>query len=133
MWTESTSRGVIKVKIEQNTISRDWTILYKGRRFFVNLTESDGQTLMLCNRSNWEISEETEDGIEELHGYVFKDSTAAERQQAQENVRLIEKLIAFCIDNWDNEFMHEVQDDLWGQKGHLEGQKQLQDNDEGGQ
>ena len=57
----------------------------------------------------------------------------AERQQAQENVQLIEKLMAFCIDNWDNEFMHEVQDDLWGKKGHLDAQKQRQDDDEGSQ
>ena len=120
------------MKIEQNTICRDWTVLYEGRRFFVNFTESDGQTLMLCNRNNSEVSEETEDRIEELHGCVFKDSTAAERQQGQENVKLIEKLIAFCIDNWDNEFMHELQDELWGQKGHLEGQKESQNNDESG-
>jgi hypothetical protein len=55
----------------------------------------------------------------------------AEQQQAQENVQLIEKLMAFCIDNWDNEFMHEVQDDPWGKKGHLDAQKELQDHDEG--
>lgn len=44
-----------KMKIEQNTISRDWTVLHKGRRFFVNLTESDGQTLALCDRDKWQI------------------------------------------------------------------------------
>jgi hypothetical protein len=108
------------MKIEQNTISRDWTILHKGRRFFVNLTESDGQTLMLCNRNNWEVSEETDDGIEELSSFIFKDSGAAEQKQAEENAKLIEKLIAFCIENWDNEFMHELQDELWGQRGHLD-------------
>ena len=64
---------------------------------------------------------------------MFKDSSVKEQKQVRENVRLIEKLIAFCIDNWDNEFMHELQDELWGQKGHLDSQKDLQDNDEGGQ
>jgi hypothetical protein len=108
------------MKIEQNTISRDWTILHKGRRFFVNLTESDGQTLMLCNRNNWEVSEETDDGIEELSAYLFKDSSVVERKQAKENAKLIEKLIDFCVKNWDNEFMHEVQDELWGQRGNLD-------------
>ena len=59
-----------RMKIEQNTISRDWTVLYKGRRFFVNFTESDGQTLALCHRDNWEISEETDDGMQEFDAHV---------------------------------------------------------------
>ena len=106
------------MKIEQNIISRDWTVLHKGRRFYVNFSESDGQTLMLCNRGNWEVSEETDDGVEEL------DSCK------KESGRLVEELVAFCIDNWDNGFMHELQDDLWGLRGHLDGQKALQENGE---
>ena len=120
------------MRIEQNIISRDWTVLHKDRRFYVNFTESDGQTLALCNRDNWEITEETDDGVEEVNACVFKDSSAAEQRQAQENARLIEKLVAFCIENWDNEFMHEVQDELQGQRGHLDSQKESQDSDESG-
>ena len=45
------------MKVEQNIVSRDWTVLHKGRRFYVNFTESDVQTLALCNRDNWEVSE----------------------------------------------------------------------------
>ena len=120
------------MKIEQNTISRDWIVLHNGRGFFVNFTESDGQTLMLCNRSNWKITEETGDGVQEVSACVFKGSSAAELKQADENTGLIEKLIAFCIENWDNEFMHEVQDELWGQKGDLDAQKKSQDNDDEG-
>jgi len=107
--------------------------LYKGRRFFVNFTESDGQTLVLCNRNNWEITEQTEDGVENVSACVFKGSSAAEQRQAEENAELIEQLVAFCIDNWDNEFMHEVQDELRGQRGRLDVQKESQDSDEGGQ
>ena len=121
------------MKVEQNTISRDWIVLYKGRRFFVNFTESDGQNLVLGNRDNWEITEQTEDGVEGVSACVFKSSNEAEQRQAEENAELIEELIAFCIDNWDNEFMHEVQDELWGQKGDLDAQKKSQDNDEGNQ
>ncbi len=60
------------MEIEQNTISRDWTIVHEGRRFFVNFTNSDGQTLGLCNRENWQIHEETADGTEELNVYGSK-------------------------------------------------------------
>jgi hypothetical protein len=108
------------MRVEQNTISRDWAVFYKGRRFFVNFTESDGQTLVLCNRNNWEITEQTKDGVEDVSACVFKGSSAAEQRQAEENAELIEQLVAFCIENWDNEFMHEVQDELWGQKALLE-------------
>lgn len=61
-WTERrccAKTQMKKMKIEQNTISRDWTVLHEGRRFFVNFTDSDGQTLALCNRDNWEVHEET--------------------------------------------------------------------------
>ena len=100
------------MQIEQNIISRDWTIVHQGRRFYVNFIESDGQTLALCNRDHWQISEETEDGVVEFSVYIFKDSTLEERKIAEENCKLMAVLIAFCVDNWDNEFMHEVQDEL---------------------
>ena len=74
----------MKMRLEQNQISRDWTILHNGRRFYVNLTESDGQTLALCNRDNWEVWEQTEDGVEELSEYVFKSSTPREKKRAEQ-------------------------------------------------
>ena len=108
------------MKVEQNIVSRDWTVLHKGRRFYVNFTESDGQTLTLCNRDNWEVSEETEDGIEQFSACLFDDSTPEERMRAEKASRIIDELIAFCIDNWDNEFIQGVQDDLQAQRAFLE-------------
>ena len=60
------------MQLESNLISRDWTILHKGRTFYVNYTESDVHTLALMNRDNWEIVEETDDGQEELHVFFSK-------------------------------------------------------------
>lgn len=74
---------------------------------------------MLCNRDNWQITEETEAGIEELNACLFKESSAAEQKQAEENAKLIKKLIAFCMENWDNEFMREVKDKLHMQRARL--------------
>ena len=51
-----------EMEIEQNTISRDWTVLHEGRRFFVNFTDSDGQTLALCNRDTWEMEKSVRTG-----------------------------------------------------------------------
>lgn len=109
------------MKIEQNTISRDWTVLYKGRRFFVNFTESDGQTLALCNRDKWQIHEENKDSIEELNTCVFNKSSPEEREQAEEKAKIIDKLIGFCIRNLDNRFMQEVKEELEEQSKGLEG------------
>lgn len=107
------------MKIEQNTISRDWTVIHKGRRFYVNFTESDGQTLALCNRDNWEISEQTEGGIEELNGYIFKDMTAEQKRGVQKDAKIIEQLIMFCVENWDNGFMQQIREELEDQAASL--------------
>ena len=97
---------------ETNQISRDWTILHEGRTFYVNYTESDGQTLALLNRDNWEVLEETDDDTEELNVYVFKEDTPGQREKAQENTLLKEKLIRFCIENWDNKFIQEIKKEM---------------------
>ena len=98
-----------KMKIEQNTLSRDWTITHNGRTFFVNLTESDGQTLRLCNRDNWQIIEQTDHTTKELHPYTLRNSSQKEQKQADANATLIDQLIAHCIRNWQNPFMQELQ------------------------
>ena len=109
-----------EMKIEQNTISRDWTVWHKGRRFFVNFTESDGQTLALCNRENWQIDEETEDSIKELNAYVCHDSNPQEQEEAQKDAEMIDKLIGFCIRKWDNMFMQDMKENLEEQRKRLE-------------
>ena len=109
-----------RMQLETNRISRDWTILYDGRKFYVNFTESDGQTLALCNRDNWEVSEQTDEGTEELYIYVFKDDSKELRRKAEENFEIMKKLIRFCIEHWDNWFMEQIKDELGEQKEALE-------------
>lgn len=109
------------MQLEVNQISRDWTILHNGRKFYVNYTESDGQTLALCNRNNWEVWEETDDEVEELDEYVFKNDTPDEQAKAEKNSLLKEKLIRFCIENWGNQFMQELEEKLQEQKQLLGG------------
>ena len=107
--------------VTANQISRDWTVRHQGRTFYVNFTESDGQSLALCNRNNWEVWEETDDGVAELNEFVFKDDTAQERADVEENSLLKERLIRFCLENWDNKFIHELKEKLQGQKQLLGG------------
>ena len=108
------------MRVETNQISRDWTVLHNNRTFYVNYTESDGQTLALCNRNNWEVWEQTDDAVEEFNEYAFKDSTPEERARAKENSLLKEKLIRFGMENWDNRFMQEIKQKLQEQKELLE-------------
>lgn len=107
--------------LEINQISRDWTILHEGRRFYVNFTESDGQTLALCNRGHWEVWEETDEGTEELQVHAFQSDTPEEGEKVRENVALMEKLIQFCIENWDGQFMQETKATLQEQKELIRG------------
>jgi len=109
-----------EMKIKQNTISRDCTVSHEGRRFFVNFTDSDGQTLALCNRENWQIEEETEDGIEELNAYVFKGSSPEEKEQADENAKMMDKLIEFCLGHWEYEVSREMTKQMEMQKRRLD-------------
>ncbi len=108
------------MQLETNQISRDWTILHDGRKFYVNYTESDGQTLALCNRDNWEVWEETDEGTEELDIYVFKSDSEEKRRKAEENFEFMKKLIRFCVENWDNRFMEQIKEELSEQKEALE-------------
>lgn len=108
------------MKLEANQISRDWTVLHEGRTFYVNYTQSDGQTLALCNRDNWEVWEETEDGTEELDVYGFASDGSERRKERDENFELMKKLIRFCIEHWDNRFMREIEEDLQEQKEALD-------------
>ena len=88
-----------KMKIIQNTIIRDWFMEWQGKTFYVNFTASDGQTLALCNRDNWEVL--TGDG-EELGEYVMSGATAEDRKTAAGNAELKEQLVKFCMQNWDD-------------------------------
>jgi hypothetical protein len=107
------------MQLETNIISRDWTVIYKGRTFYVNYTEADCQTLALCNRGNWEVWQETDDGTEELNEYSFCDDKPEQKRQVRKNARLKEKLVKFCIDNWDNQFMQEIKEQFLEQKDLL--------------
>lgn len=109
------------MRLEANQISRDWTVLHDGRKFYVNYTDSDEQTLALCNRNNWEVWEETDEGTEELNGCALKSDTAEEQGKVQENSLLRERLIKFCMEHWDDLFMHEIRQKLQEQKALLEG------------
>ena len=80
------------MKIEQNTIRRDWQVSFKGKIYFVNFTYSDGQTLALLNRDYWEI---IDDGGEEVC-YAMDDDKLKLSEASQE------KIINFCIKNFLN-------------------------------
>ena len=108
------------MQLEANQISRDWTILHDGRKFYVNYTDSDTQTLALCNRDKWEVLEETDDGPQELDIYGFESDGPDEQGKADANFKLMKELIRFCIEHWDNRFIEEIEEDLQEQKEALE-------------
>ena len=86
-----------KIRLEQNTVSRDWHIIYKGKGYFVNFTYSDGQTLALCNRNLWEITDE--DGDDVVYG--LSD------EPAELNDEDITRIIDFCQKHWSFDGLEE--------------------------
>lgn len=85
-----------RIRIEQNTVSRDWHIIYKGKGYFVNFTYSDGQTLALCNRNLWEITDE--EGNDAVYGLN------REPELGEEDVT---RIIDFCQKHWDFDGLEE--------------------------
>lgn len=100
------------MKIEQNTLIREWIIKHEGRTLFVDFIESDVQIPALINHDNWEITEETDEGRMELNGDVFDSMTDPQQRIAKKEAALIKAVIRFCIEYWDNKFMQEVKQDL---------------------
>lgn len=82
------------MKIEQTTIQKTFEIMHKNKSYWVDYVNSDGQTLALINRNNWEIL--TEDG-ELLDIYLFKGDSKAKKLKVNKNRILADKLVEFCI------------------------------------
>lgn len=87
---KNNNERIPNIAIEQNTISRDWDIRYKGKKYLVNLTYSDGQILALCNRGYWDIKDEN--GEEVCYAFKGQEAELSEKEQ--------EQIIAFCIKNF---------------------------------
>lgn len=86
------------MKLVQTTIEKTFWIEFEGKDYHVNYLNSDGQSLAMINRNNWEILDE--DG-EEVSFYVFKGDDSNEMKKAKENLKLTNKLISFCIKNFN--------------------------------
>ena len=108
------------MRLEQNTISRDWTVTHEGRRFFVDFACRDAPIPGVYDREKWRIREETDEGIEEFGACVSNDSSPEEQAKAEERAGMIEKLIEFCLGYWEDEISREMTE-------HLEEQKRLRE------
>ena len=87
------------MEIIQNTITRNWSVEYKGKTYYVDLTYSDGQTLALLNRNYWEI-------IDENHEDVCHVLGGEKPKLSDEEVN---EIIDFCMDNFfSGRFKEEV-------------------------
>lgn len=87
------------MKIEQTTIQKTFTIRYKNKTYYVDYINSDGQTLSLLNRNNWEVFT---DDHESLDLYLFKNSSKKDKLKANKDLILANKLIGFCIKHFND-------------------------------
>ncbi|MBI2545924.1 hypothetical protein HYV81_01980 [Candidatus Woesearchaeota archaeon] len=87
------------MKLLQTVLSKGFSVEYEGKTYYINYTNSDGQTLALANRDYWKVLDEE---LEELCIYEFSDDTKEEREQLRKNRKLVLKLIKFCIKHFED-------------------------------
>lgn len=89
------------MKIQQNTITRIWEVAFKGKTYFVDLTYSDGQTLALCNRGYWEITDENNEEV----------CYAMNGEEPELSEKETDEIIKFCVENFfTGKFKEEIQE-----------------------
>ena len=86
------------MKLTQTIIDKTFFVQHKGKTYAVNYVNSDGQTLALCNRDNWDITDE--EG-ELLNIYSFSKMAKKDEQEIKKNIHLFEELVNFCIKNFN--------------------------------
>ncbi len=87
------------MKIEQTTLHKTFTVVYKGKRYYVDYINSDGETLSLFNRDNWEIYDEYS---EELQIYTYYEKTKKEKRDMKANRDIFRKLVGFCLNHFED-------------------------------
>ena len=87
------------MKLTKSALQKWFTVKHKGKTYYVDYANSDGQTLLLSNRNYWEILDEE---LEELNIYVCSNTTKKELKQIDKNVKLYKKLIKFCIKHFND-------------------------------
>jgi hypothetical protein len=97
------------MKLEQTIIEKNFFVKHRGRTWYVSYVNSDGQTLALLNRDNWEIFD---DENEELQVYLFNNASKKEKEQVESNIALRDKLVSFCMNHF-NDYLPEDLEDCW--------------------
>ena len=80
-------------------MQRTILIKYKGKTYFIDYLNSDGQILSLLNRDYWEIKNENQ---EELQIYEFQNTSKKEKEKIRKTRILHSKLINFCTRHFND-------------------------------
>ena len=84
------------MKIIQSTLERNFTVKHKGKTYYVDYLNSDGQILGLSNRDYWEVYNEN---LEELPEHKIKDNKVITNKK---ELKLKNKLIKFCKNHFSD-------------------------------
>jgi len=96
------------MKIVQSSLERSFVVTHNGKEYFVNYLNSTEPIPGLLNRFHWEVFDENQ---EELNIFEFEDTTAEEKEKIQNNIKLRDKLIKFCIEHF-NEYNPNFKKDI---------------------
>jgi len=87
------------MKIAQSSLERSFVVTHNGKEYFVNYLNSSEPIPNLLNRFHWEVFDENH---EELNIFEFKETTTEEKERIQNNIKLRDKLIKFCIEHFND-------------------------------
>ena len=84
------------MNLTQSTLQRSFTVKHKGKTYYVDYLNSDGQILGLLNRDYWGVLDQD---LEELPTYKFtKDKAIPNKKESELKIRLIK----FCIKHFND-------------------------------
>lgn len=87
------------MKLIQTIIDKTFFVKHRGKEYYVNYLNSDGQCLSMLNRYDWEVKDE--EG-EEVLGCTFQSMSEKQKAQAEKESDFVDRLIAFCIKHFDD-------------------------------
>lgn len=88
------------MKLEQTIIHKTFVVKLRGNTYYVDFIDSDGQTLKLLNRNNWEVYNKDHN---ELDIYSYYEEDKKRMIELNKNRKLSKKLIDFCLKNFNSD------------------------------
>ena len=87
------------MKIKQVTMTKLFEVEHEGKTYYVDFTNSTGQTLALLNREAWQITDEDD---EELQIYSIGKPNKKQKAELKKAQNLFDELAEYCCKHFND-------------------------------